>query len=106
MKTSRRAVLPSMIGRRRQGSWTWEGGHYYLPHCWGSEALSLRTDLYKGDLAKLSYGSLWEDGRQGPHAGPRSLLPARHRPLVGRTGKLPSNRMLDSYKDEASFKKL
>jgi spermidine/putrescine transport system substrate-binding protein len=35
--------------------WTWEDGLYYLPHVWGSEALSYRTDLYQGrcDQAQL-----------------------------------------------------
>ena len=76
------ALVPSMI-ENSKGLWTWDDGLYHLPHCWGSEALSFRTDLYKGDLAKLSYGSLWDDEREGPHPGPRPFVPARHRPVVG-----------------------
>ena len=49
------ALVPSMIGNSK-GLWTWDDGLYHLPHCWGSEALSFRTDLYKGDLTKLSFG--------------------------------------------------
>ena len=79
---------------------------YHLPHCWGSEAISYRTDLYKGDLTKLSYGSLWEEDVKGHTQG------RGHSFLLGiglwwdAAGKMPSNRMLDGYKDEENFKKL
>jgi spermidine/putrescine transport system substrate-binding protein len=98
-------LLPSMLGQAKS-LWTWEDGLYYLPHCWGSEALSFRTDLYKGDLAKLSYGSLWQDDVKGHTQG------RGHSFLLGiglwmdHSGQMPSNRMLDGYKDEASFKKI
>ncbi|WP_395016832.1 extracellular solute-binding protein [Dongia sp.] len=98
-------LLPSMLGQAKS-LWTWDDGLYYLPHCWGSEALSFRTDLYKGDLAKLSYGSLWQDDVKGHTQG------RGHSFLLGiglwmdHSGQMPSNRMLDGYKDEASFKKL
>ena len=99
------ALVPSMIANSK-GLWTWEEGLHHLPHCWGSEALSFRTDLYKGDLTKLSYGSLWDDAVKGHTQG------RGHSFLLGiglwwdHTGKVPSNRMVDGYKDEASFKKL
>ncbi len=99
------ALIPSMIGNSK-GLWTWDDGLYHLPHCWGSEALSFRTDLYKGDLTKLSFGSLWDDDVKGHTQG------RGHSFLLGiglwwdYTGKQPSNRMVDGYKDEASFKKL
>jgi spermidine/putrescine transport system substrate-binding protein len=96
------ALLPAML----EGStslWTWEDGIYHMPHCWGSEAISYRTDLYKGEV---SYGALWDPANKGhvqvrPHSG-----------LLGiglwmdATGKMPSNRMLDGYKDEDNFKKV
>jgi spermidine/putrescine transport system substrate-binding protein len=99
------ALVPSMLANS-QNLWTWDGGLYHLPHCWGSEALSYRTDLYKGDVAKLSYGSLWDDDVKGHTQG------RGHSFLLGiglwwdASGKMPSNRMLDGYKDEASFKKI
>jgi spermidine/putrescine transport system substrate-binding protein len=99
------ALVPSMIANSKS-LWTWEDGLYHLPHCWGSEALSFRTDLYKGDLTKLSFGSLWDDEVKGHTQG------RGHSFLLGiglwwdHTGKVPSNRMHDGYKDEASFKKL
>jgi spermidine/putrescine transport system substrate-binding protein len=99
------ALVPSMIGNSK-GLWTWDEGLFHLPHCWGSEALSFRTDLYKGDLSKLSFGSLWQDDVKGHTQG------RGHSFLLGiglwwdYSGKMPSNRMVDGYKDEESFKKL
>ena len=98
-------VIPSFLASAAD-LWTWEDGLYYVPHVWGTEALSYRTDLYPGDVTKLSYGSLWDDAVKGHTQG------RGHSFLLGiglwwdGSGKVPSNRMLDGYKDEASFKKL
>jgi spermidine/putrescine transport system substrate-binding protein len=98
-------VLPSML-EASQSVWTWDGGLYHLPHCWGSEAISWRTDLYKGNPADLSYGSLWADDVKGHVQGrPHSLLLGIGLWLDG-NGKLPTNRMMDAFKDPDSFKKI
>ena len=99
------ALLPSML-QSSKDLWEWEDGLYHLPHCWGSEAVSYRTDLYKGDPAEISWGSLWDESVKGHIQGrPHSLLLT-----IGlwwdATGKQPSNRMLDGYKDPDSFKKV
>lgn len=98
-------LLPSML----EGSsslWTWDDGLYHLPHVWGSEAISWRTDLYKGNPADLSFGSLWDEGVKGHVQGrPHSLLLGIGLWMDG-NGKLPTNRMLDAFKDEDSFKKI
>jgi len=99
------SLVPSMISNSKN-LWTWDDGLYHLPHCWGSEAISFRTDLYKGDLSKLSYGSLWQEDVKGHTQG------RGHSFLLGiglwwdHSGQMPSNRMVDGYKDEESFKKL
>lgn len=98
-------VIPSFL-ESAASLWTWEDGLYYVPHVWGTEALSYRTDLYPGDVTKLSYGSLWDEAVKGHTQG------RGHSFLLGiglwwdGNGKQPSNRMQDGYKDEASFKKL
>jgi spermidine/putrescine transport system substrate-binding protein len=98
-------ILPSML----EGSssvWTWDNGLYHLPHCWGTEALSFRTDLYKGDLTQLSFGSLWDEGVKGHVQGrPHSLLLGIGLWMDG-NGKLPSNRMLDAFKSEDDMKRI
>jgi spermidine/putrescine transport system substrate-binding protein len=99
-------LIPSML----EGSmsiWTWEDGLYHLPHVWGSEALSWRTDKWQPkSAAELSYGDLWGEDVKGHIQGrPHSLLLGIGLWMDG-TGKLPSNRMADSFKDEESFKKI
>ena len=98
-------ILPSML----EGSssvWTWDGGLYHLPHCWGTEAMAWRTDLYKGDPAQLSYGSLWDESVKGHVLGrPHSLLLGIGLWLDG-NGKLPTNRMLDAFKTPEDMKKI
>jgi spermidine/putrescine transport system substrate-binding protein len=99
----------NLMGSMLEGStslWTWEDGVYHMPHVWGSEALSYRTDLYKGDPTQLSYGSLWDEGVKGHVQGrPHSYLLSIGLWWDG-NGKMPTNRMLDGYKDEDSFKKV
>jgi len=96
-------VLPSMV-KISEGFWRWDGKLYHVPHTWGSEAISFRTDLTKIEYKTLSYGSLWKDEYKGKVQGrPHSLLLG-----IGlwwdATGQLKTNRMLDAYKDEASMK--
>ena len=103
--TNMSALIPSML-ESSTSLWTQGDGLYHLPHLWGSEGISYRTDLWKGDLANLSYGSLWQEDVKGHTQG------RGHSFLLGiglwrdRTGEVPSNRMLDGYADEAAFKKL
>ena len=92
-------LIPSML----EGStslWTWDDGLYHLPHVWGTEAISWRTDKWKPeDPAALSYGALWDEDVKGHVQGrPHSLLLGIGLWMDG-TGKLPSNRMLDAFKD-------
>ena len=43
---------------------------------------------------------------EGPRAGPAALLAAGIGLWLDGNGKLPSNRLLDAYKDPDSFKKI
>jgi len=98
-------LVPSML----EGStslWTWDGALYHVPHCWGSEAISWRTDLTTLEYKSLSYGTLWNEEYQAKVQGrPHSLLLGIGLWLDA-NGTLPSNRMLDAFKDEDTFKKL
>jgi spermidine/putrescine transport system substrate-binding protein len=99
------AVQPSFL-ESSASIWTWDGGLYHLPHLWGTEAISWRTDKWKGDPTKLSYGDLWAEDVKGHVQGrPHSLL-AGIGLWLDANGTLPSNRLLDAYKDEDSFKRI
>jgi spermidine/putrescine transport system substrate-binding protein len=98
-------VIPSMMSNSLKW-WTWEGKLYSLPHCWGSEAIGWRTDQATLEYPALSYGTLWEPEYMGKmQARPHSLILGTGL-WMDATGKLPSNRMLDSYKDEATMRKI
>lgn len=98
-------LLPSMIKASRD-SWTWKGRLYHVPHCWGTEAISWRNDLTKLDYSTLSFGTLWNDEYRGKVQGrPHSILLGIGL-WMDANGKLPSNRMLDAYKNEDTMKKI
>jgi spermidine/putrescine transport system substrate-binding protein len=99
------AIVPSFVDAAKS-VWEWDGGLYWLPHCWGSEAISWRTDKTKLEYKSLSYGTLWEDNYKGAVQGrPHSLLLGIGL-WLDHSGKLPSNRMLDAFKDEDNFKRI
>jgi spermidine/putrescine transport system substrate-binding protein len=98
-------LLPSMI-KTSQTAWTWKGRLYHVPHCWGTEAISWRNDQTRLTYANLSYGTLWNDEYRGKVQGrPHSILLGIGLWMDG-NGRLPSNRMLDAYKDEATMKRI
>jgi spermidine/putrescine transport system substrate-binding protein len=98
-------VIPSML-EASTSVWTWDGKLYHLPHVWGTEAMAWRTDEWKGDPNNLSFGDLWADEVKGKVQGrAHSLLTGIGLWMDG-TGKLPSNRFLDSFKDEDTMRKL
>lgn len=98
-------LLPSMI-KTSQTAWTWKGRLYHVPHCWGTEAISWRNDQTKLSYENLSYGTLWNDEYRGKVQGrPHSILLGIGLWMDG-NGRLPSNRMLDAYKDEATMKRI
>ena len=97
-------VLPSF--QEATKLWEWDGGLHWVPHVWGSEAISWRTDKTQLDYKTLSYGTLWEDQYKGGVQGrPHSLLLGIGL-WLDHSGKLASNRMLDAFKDPETFKKI
>ncbi len=98
-------LVPSQL-RTAEERWSWEGGLYYIPHLWGSEGLAWRTDKTTVVPSEASWGLLWHDEYRGKViARPQSLLFAIGLWLDS-IGTVPSNRMLDTYKDDASFKRV
>ncbi len=99
----------SLLASMLSGStsvWTWDAGLFHLPHVWGTEAMAWRTDRWQRDYQDLSFGDLWADDLKGKIQGrPHSLITS-----IGlwfdRTGRLPSSRMLDAFKDEDTMKRI
>lgn len=104
-KLSIDSIIPSLMSASRT-PWTWGGKLFHVPHCWGTEAISWRNDQTKLDYSKLSYGTLWNDEYKGKVQGrPHSLLLGLGL-WMDASGKLASNRMLDTYKNEDNMKKI
>jgi len=98
-------LIPSLLAASKD-LWQWGGGLFHLPHCWGSEAIAWRTDRTTLDYGTLSFGNLWEDQYKGAVQGrPHSLLLGIGL-WMDATGRLPSHRMLDAFKDEETFRRI
>lgn len=99
------AIQPVLL-EASSDRWTWDGGVYHLPYLWGSEALAWRTDKWSRDPEDLSYGDLWQPDLKGLVMGrPYSLLVGIGL-YLDQIGNLPSNRLLDSYKDEKTMRRI
>ena len=98
-------LIPSLLAASKD-LWQWGDGLFHLPHCWGSEAIAWRTDRTSLDYGTLSFGNLWEDQYKGAVQGrPHSLLLGIGL-WMDATGRLPSHRMLDAFKDEETFRRI
>lgn len=97
-------VLPSMLDISAKFSWDGEPRH--LPYLWGTEALGWRTDKWEQSYENLSYGDLWSDELKGKVMGRPHSMMAGIGLYLDRTGALPSNRMLDAYKDEENMRRI
>jgi len=88
--------LGGVIGGKRVG----------LPYDWGTEACAWNTDKASFKYGELSFGTMWE---------PEYVQKATCRPhsvfigvglYLDQTGKVPSNRMFDTYKSEEKMRKV
>lgn len=98
-------IHASMLERSVE-HWTWDGKNYHLPYFWGTEALAWQTTDWDQTYDKLSYGDLWLPELKGRVMGrPHSMMLGIGL-YLDRIGELPSNRMLDAYKDEDSMRRI
>jgi spermidine/putrescine transport system substrate-binding protein len=77
-----------------------------LPYDWGTEAIAWRTDKLNFKYGELSYGTLWEpEFEQKITCRPHSVFIGAGLYLDA-IGKVPSNRMLDTYESEEKMRKV
>ncbi|MFQ5773162.1 MAG: extracellular solute-binding protein [Kiloniellaceae bacterium] len=85
---------------------SWDGKNYHLPYLWGTEALAWRTDKWSRDYRDLTYGDMYTEDMKGKIMGrPHSMMLTMGL-YLDRTGRLPTNRMLDAYKDEENMRRI
>ncbi|MEF2230542.1 MAG: extracellular solute-binding protein, partial [Pseudodesulfovibrio sp.] len=79
---------------------------YLAPFNWGTEAITYDSSKVKFTYGELSYGDLWR-----PEFAGNAVMRA-HSGLLGiglyldAIGKVPSNRMLDTYEDENAMRRV
>jgi spermidine/putrescine transport system substrate-binding protein len=77
-----------------------------LPYDWGTEAMAWNTKEIQPKYGELSYGTMWES----QYAGKVTCRP--HSVFIGvglyldASGKVPSDRMYDTYRDEKKMRKV
>jgi len=87
--------------------WTWGSHVYHLPFLWSTEGLAWRTDKWPGvGHGNISYGDLWRPEVKGNIMGRPYSMMLGIGLYLDKTGKLPSNRLLDTFKNEATMRKI
>ncbi len=77
-----------------------------LPYDWGTEAIAWRTDKLNFKYGELSYGTMWEpEFAQKVTCRPHSVFIGAGLYLDA-IGKVPSNRMFDTYESEEKMRKV
>ncbi len=84
----------------------WEDAYHHLPFVWGTEGLAWRTDKWFRVSKELSYGDLWLPEMKGKIMGRDHSMLLSTGLYLDRIGELPSNRMLEGYKDEESMRRI
>ena len=98
-------IVPAML-KGSTADWTWGGKQYHLPYFWVTEALAWRTDKWSRAYKDLTYGDLYAPEMKGKVMGRPHSMMLTIGLYLDRIGKLPSNRMLDGYRDEASMRRI
>lgn len=77
-----------------------------LPYDWGTEAIAWNTDKLNFKYGELSYGTMWEpEFAQKVTCRPHSVFIGAGLYLDA-IGKVPSNRMFDTYESEEKMRKV
>ena len=99
-------VEPSFLESSGKQGGIIRGKRVGLPYDWGTEACAWNTDKASFKYGELSFGTMWE---------PEYVQKATCRPhsvfigvglYLDHTGKVPSNRMFDTYKSEEKMRKV
>ncbi len=99
-------IKPSMLEASQSLDAMFRRKRYLLPFAWGTEAITVNTDKVKGlRTNEVSFGRLWEDDMVN------KVTVRAHSSFIGAglyldsIGKISSNRLLDTYKDEKLMRK-
>lgn len=105
-KVNVKGVIPSIWESSKQLGGVQNGQRYNLPFNWGTESLAFDTEAVPLKYGEASYGSLFDESVKGKVTCRAGTISTGVGLWLDATGKVPSNRMLDTYKDEASLRKV
>ena len=97
-------ILPAMWKKSKKLGATFQRKRYLVPYDWGTEAMIFDSSQRDYKYGQLSFGDLWSDENKG-------LVTVRQKSALvtiglylDSTGEVPSNNMLDTYKDETTMR--
>ena len=99
-------LQPAFYEKSKELGGVIKGKRVGLPYDWGTEAVAWNTEALQAKYGELSYGTMWEP----EFAGKVTCRP--HSVFIGvglyldAAGKVPSDRMYDTYRDEARMRKV
>ena len=88
--------------RKISENWTWGDGQHHLPHVWGTEAISWRTDKFTTSYGELSLADLWRPEMKGLIQGRAHSMMSGIGRMLADQGKLAP--LEESYNDESAMR--
>ncbi|WP_425450129.1 extracellular solute-binding protein [Virgifigura deserti] len=99
-------VIPSIWASSKSLGGVQNGKRYNLPFNWGTESIAFDSEALPLQYGEASYGTLWEEAMRGKVTVRASSYMTGLGLYLDATGQVPSNRMLDTYKDEESLRRV
>jgi len=99
-------VVPSIWESSKSLGGVQNGKRYNVPFNWGTESLAFDTEALSLAYGEASYGDLWEEAMRGKATVRASSILTGVGLYLDAIGQVPSNRMLDTYKDEDGLRRV
>jgi len=99
-------IIPAMWESSKELGGVIDGNRYTTPFNWGTEALCIDTEAMQPAYGEVGFGTLWLPENEG------KVTVRAHSSMLGiglyldSIGQLPSNRMRDTYTDEARMREV
>lgn len=99
-------VIPSILESSISLGGVGGGKRYNLPFNWGTESICIDKSAIDLKYGEVGYGTLWQEAYAGKVTCRASSVMTGIGLHLDAAGKVPSNRMLDTYRDEAGLRRV
>ena len=99
-------IIPALYDKSIDLGGTYRGKRMLIPFDWGTEAIAFDSSARQYKYGELSFGTLWDDDNKGRVTVRQKSALVGAGLFLDATGQVPSNQMLDTYKDEESMRKV